>query len=199
MSQNIIKFNIGGTRYEVSHSLLQSYPNTMLAKCAEEQWHKDPKAEIFIDRNGFRFQHVLDYLRDCKVSLPPTVTKASLISDLQYYGVEHIIEDKIDDYLVNGYTFGRTYECAHKVMNSWEIAARQAEKEVNILRNCISIYSTFIKSSPNPASKDISTSFIHDCNTLKYWPKECNAYLQQVGLSVEKVESGWVYLKIHDT
>jgi hypothetical protein len=102
MSQTIIKFNIGGIRYEVSQSLLQSYPDTMLAKCAAEQWHKDPNAETFIDRNGLRFQYVLDYLRDGKVYLPPTVAKASLISDLQYYGVENIQEDKMDDSLLKG-------------------------------------------------------------------------------------------------
>jgi hypothetical protein len=100
MSQTIVKFNIGGTRYEVSQSLLQSYPNTMLAKCAKEQLHKDPNEEIFIDQNGIRFQYVLDYLRDGKVSLPPTVTKASLISDLQFYGVDDIMEKKMNDCLI---------------------------------------------------------------------------------------------------
>ena len=84
--QTIIKFNIGGIRYEVSQSLLQSYPDSMLAKSAAEQWHTNPTAEIFIDRNGARFQYVLDYLRDGRVHLPLLVSKDSLVLDLNFYG-----------------------------------------------------------------------------------------------------------------
>ena len=43
------KFNIGGHRYEVSRSILESHPDTMLAKIASDQWQKDPESEIFVD------------------------------------------------------------------------------------------------------------------------------------------------------
>jgi hypothetical protein len=37
MKTEIVTFNVGGTRYEVSRSLLDLHPNTMLAKSASEQ------------------------------------------------------------------------------------------------------------------------------------------------------------------
>lgn len=83
-----VQFNIGGTPYKVSRSILESHPNTMLAKSATVQWQEDPEAEIFIERNGNRFQYVLDYMRDGKVVLPVTESKESLLADLEYYGVE---------------------------------------------------------------------------------------------------------------
>ena len=62
---NIAKFNIGGQqRYEVSRSLLEQYPNTLLTTIASDRWQKNEDTEIFIERNGLRFQFVLDYLRD---------------------------------------------------------------------------------------------------------------------------------------
>jgi hypothetical protein len=99
--QVIVKFNVGGTRYEVSQSLLQSCPDSMLAKSAATQWHTDPNAEIFVDRNGTRFQYVLDYLRDGQVDLPVFVSKASLLLDLDFFGVpvnENIIVVNTTDF-----------------------------------------------------------------------------------------------------
>jgi hypothetical protein len=83
----ILKFNVGGTRYEVSHSLLQSFPDSMLAKIAATEWHTDPNAEIFIERDGVQFRYVLEYLRDGRVHLPESVPKASLLLDLDFFGV----------------------------------------------------------------------------------------------------------------
>jgi hypothetical protein len=197
MSQTIVKFNIGGTRYEVSQSLLQSYPNTMLAKCAKEQWHKDPNEEIFIERDGEVFRHVLSYLRDGKVSLPPTVTKDSLISDLQYYGVENIQEDKMDDYLVNGYTFGNSFECAQKIVHLWDDTARKYEKRASVLRDCMQLYFVFIRYQ----SGLLCTQVYPDWKLWKWSSvEECNVYLNQVGISItNEIKVGQpVHLKIHD-
>jgi hypothetical protein len=82
------QFNIGGKPYKVSRSLLESHPNTMLANIASEKWQEDPEAEIFIERNGNRFQYVLDYMRDGKVVLPVTESKESVLAELKYFGVE---------------------------------------------------------------------------------------------------------------
>ena len=72
------------------------YPNTMLAKLTSEKWCSDINAEIFVERNGKRFQYVLDYLRDGEVTLPITETKEMIICELKYFGVE-FDEDKIDE------------------------------------------------------------------------------------------------------
>jgi len=40
----VIKFNIGGQRYEVSRSLLDKHPDSMLARISAQQWQEDPEA-----------------------------------------------------------------------------------------------------------------------------------------------------------
>ena len=59
-----VKFNVGGSIYEVSRSLLERYPDTMLAKSASKRWQEVSMSEIFIERDGDLFRHVLSYLRD---------------------------------------------------------------------------------------------------------------------------------------
>jgi len=91
----VFKFNVGGTRYEASQSLVNSFPNTLLAKSASKQWNEDPNAEIFIERDGSRFRYVLDCMRDGRVSLPVGVSKDAVLEDLKYYGFENIKEDNV--------------------------------------------------------------------------------------------------------
>ena len=93
---NIVLFNVGGKQYKVSRSLLEMHPNTMLTRSASEHWLHNPDAEVFIERDGIRFEFVLDYLRDDgHVILPITVPKPSFVADLVYYGVENIDESTI--------------------------------------------------------------------------------------------------------
>lgn len=101
------KLNIGGTRYEVSNSLLDQFPDSMLRKITSDTWKKAAAAtttnstsendlanpEIFIDRNGERFQYVLDYMRDGKVSLPLSVPRALLIADIDYFAIDYNDDD----------------------------------------------------------------------------------------------------------
>ena len=84
----VVKFNVGGSRYEVAKSLLEANPDTMLTRMASEQWHDDPVAEIFIERDGERFRFCLDYLRDGKILLPITIRKEAVLEDLEYYNIE---------------------------------------------------------------------------------------------------------------
>jgi hypothetical protein len=56
----IVRLNVGGARYDISRTLIEGYPDTMLASLISERWQEDPTTEIFIDRNGQRFQYVLD-------------------------------------------------------------------------------------------------------------------------------------------
>ena len=88
-----ITFNIGGQRYEISRSLLDQFPETMLTKSASETGLKDESEEIFIERDGYSFSHVLSYMRDSKVVLPVTERKKSFVDELTYYGLEMRDED----------------------------------------------------------------------------------------------------------
>jgi K+ channel tetramerisation domain. len=87
MKTSTVLFNIGGHPYRVSKSLLDSQPNSMLTRIASKQWHID-ESEIFIDRNGSRFQYVLDYLRDGRVILPVSECKETIVSELEYYNID---------------------------------------------------------------------------------------------------------------
>jgi len=92
-----VTFNVGGTKYEVSRSLLDQYPDTMLSRMVSEEWQQGN--DIFIERNGARFAFVLDYMRDGSVSLPcggnSVCTKSSLLAELTYFGFEDVSEDAI--------------------------------------------------------------------------------------------------------
>ena len=87
-SPTTIQFNVGGIQYVVSRSLLEMFPDTMLASLASPRWTstvtdgETPKP-IFIDRNGERFQYILDYMRDnCKVNLPISISPDAIITEL---------------------------------------------------------------------------------------------------------------------
>ncbi|KAL3932492.1 MAG: hypothetical protein SGARI_003947, partial [Bacillariaceae sp.] len=95
------KFDIGGTMYTVSRSLLEQHPNTMLCSYASKRWKNDEEEDtpLFIDRNGRRFEFVLDYMRDGKVTLPKyqgVVSKASLLADLEYFGFQDVNPESIE-------------------------------------------------------------------------------------------------------
>jgi hypothetical protein len=81
-TSKVVRLNVGGTHYEVSRSLMEMYPDTMLARMISDEWSNEDDQEVFIDRNGPRFQYVLDYMRDQKAALAMNVTKESNKGDL---------------------------------------------------------------------------------------------------------------------
>ena len=87
-SSNNVILNVGGTRYEVARMTLHRYPDSMLATLISKRWTaNNANRPIFIDRNGSRFQFVLDFLRDGKVHLPASVSAEALRADFAYYGL----------------------------------------------------------------------------------------------------------------
>ena len=107
-----VSFNVGGTTYEVSKSLLKQHPKTLMARMASDEWQQEqpdgpsakkqktskkdaclPKA-MFIDRDGAQFKYVLQYMRDRKVTIPYSsdISKTAVLDDLLYYGVSGIDE-----------------------------------------------------------------------------------------------------------
>mmetsp|Transcript_922 Transcript_922/g.1197 ORF Transcript_922/g.1197 Transcript_922/m.1197 type:complete len:221 (+) Transcript_922:316-978(+) len=112
----LVKFDIGGQFYKVSRSLLDKHPESMLFKSASKQWQEDPEAEIFIEGNGFRFQFILDYMRNDKLDLPITESKKTIIAELEYYGIT-VNEDSIDDTAANNLKYTKSME---KMMRTLE-------------------------------------------------------------------------------
>jgi hypothetical protein len=97
-----VRFNVGGTIYEVSRSLLEQHPNTMLTRMVSKTWFGEEEDNerkdeaLFIDRSGVRFEYVLDFMRDGpKVSLPVTISKEGFLKDLDYFGFDNVVPDDI--------------------------------------------------------------------------------------------------------
>ncbi|GFH50201.1 K_tetra-domain-containing protein [Chaetoceros tenuissimus] len=88
-SSTIVKLNIGGTPYEVSRSLINSFPDSMLGSVVSDKWKENSEELIFIERDGQRFRYVLDYMRDGKVNLPRGECVESLCTELDYFGIEY--------------------------------------------------------------------------------------------------------------
>ncbi|KAL3917193.1 MAG: hypothetical protein SGILL_004827, partial [Bacillariaceae sp.] len=93
-----VRFNVGGRVYEVARSTVEQYPDTMLARMIDTTWkheHYKPGDMIYIDRNGNRFQYVLDYMRDGTVHLPVTECYAAIAHELDYFGFENVGPKKV--------------------------------------------------------------------------------------------------------
>lgn len=104
MTSSIIQFNVGGKRYDVAENTLMKFEDTMLAKMVSTNWNKGSNQEpLFIDRNGERFQYILDWYRDGKITVPMTVATDSVKSDASFFGLPEnvIIEERrsLDDYM----------------------------------------------------------------------------------------------------
>jgi hypothetical protein len=100
-TSKVVRLNVGGTHYEVSRSLMEMYPDTMLARMISDEWSNKDGQEVFIDRNGPRFQYVLDYMRDQKAALAMNVTKESILTELEYFGFQNVQGESIDQEKAN--------------------------------------------------------------------------------------------------
>ena len=96
MTTETVKFDVGGTKYRVSRSLIEQYPESVLARMVSDTWQDDPEKELFVERDGLRFRCVLDYMRDKKVHVPVGVSKAAVLQDLEYFGFTAIPDGAID-------------------------------------------------------------------------------------------------------
>ncbi|GFH56363.1 K_tetra-domain-containing protein [Chaetoceros tenuissimus] len=89
-----IKFNVGGTRYEVSRSLIEAFPQTLLERSASKVWNEGGDDEIFIEGNGHRFQYVLDFMRYGKITLPSSESNDVFFTEMEYYGLTSYLVEK---------------------------------------------------------------------------------------------------------
>ena len=62
---------------------------TTMNSAISEQDDLASNPEIFIDRNGERFQYLLNYMSTRKVTLPLSVPCASLFTNMEYFGINY--------------------------------------------------------------------------------------------------------------
>ncbi|KAM9850507.1 BTB/POZ domain-containing protein KCTD12.1 [Aulostomus maculatus] len=70
----IIELNVGGQVYVTRHKTLTAVPDSLLwnmfSKKSPKELARDTKGRFFLDRDGFLFRYILDYLRDLNLVLP---------------------------------------------------------------------------------------------------------------------------------
>ncbi|KAA8586733.1 hypothetical protein FQN60_000569 [Etheostoma spectabile] len=118
---DVVELNVGGQVYYTRHSTLVGTPNSLLGKLfsskkdASNDLARDPKGRYFIDRDGFLFRYVLDYLRDKQVVLPDHFPeKGRLKKEAEYFQLPDLVKlltpDDIkhspDDYFHSDYEDG---------------------------------------------------------------------------------------------
>ncbi|TSL89863.1 BTB/POZ domain-containing protein KCTD8 [Bagarius yarrelli] len=71
---DIIELNVGGQVYITRYSTLTSVPDSLLWEMFSQKTAKnlarDTKGRFFVDRDGFLFRYILDYMRDQQLVLP---------------------------------------------------------------------------------------------------------------------------------
>ncbi|XP_035264437.1 BTB/POZ domain-containing protein KCTD16-like [Anguilla anguilla] len=73
---DVVELNVGGQLYSTRRATLITISNSLLGRIFSSKTDltsalpRDPKGRYFIDRDGFLFRYVLDYLRDKQVVLP---------------------------------------------------------------------------------------------------------------------------------
>ena len=81
-----VKLNVGGKQFEVSYSLINEYPESMLGRLVSDTWHKaDAESTVFIDRDGDIFGHILNYIRYGSIELPSNLPMSMFQRELDYY------------------------------------------------------------------------------------------------------------------
>jgi len=92
--KGVVKLNIGGSRFETSISTLTKYPSMFQAMFSGRyENEKDSEGAYFIDRDGTNFRHILNFMRNGKVS--KTLQHAELEplqQEAEFYGIEELIQ-----------------------------------------------------------------------------------------------------------
>ena len=188
IKKTTVTFNVGGECFEISKTLLDSYPNTVLTKSASKQWSNDTDSQIFMDRDPTLFRHVLSYLRDKKVSLPITVAKAAVLSELNYYCVDDIEKGAIDDSLATGMQsiriLNQGYEMQREFLSTIEERMKEKQREVDNLAVAKLCIETYLQEKGKSYTK---YAFKVDCKQFEEVDVSmCNDLLARSGLSLVK-------------
>ncbi|XP_077361559.1 BTB/POZ domain-containing protein KCTD16b [Festucalex cinctus] len=100
---DVLELNVGGQVYYTRYCTLVSSPSSLLAKLfskkdasvvlASNDLARDPKGRYFIDRDGFLFRYVLDYLRDKQVVLPDHFPeRGRLRKEAEYFQLPDLVK-----------------------------------------------------------------------------------------------------------
>lgn len=92
----IVKLNVGGEIYTTTKATLQRYPNSMLGAMFNGSFttSADDSGCVFIDRDGYLFRYVLNYLRSSALCLPDGFKLLDqLCLEADFYQIQPLIEE----------------------------------------------------------------------------------------------------------
>ncbi|KAM4808996.1 BTB/POZ domain-containing protein KCTD8 isoform 1-T1 [Rhinophrynus dorsalis] len=94
---DVVELNVGGQVYVTKHSTLISVPDSTLYSMFNrnnvKELPRDNRARFFIDRDGFLFRYVLDFLRDKQLSLPDHFPeKERLLREAEYFQLGDLVK-----------------------------------------------------------------------------------------------------------
>mmetsp|Transcript_11441 Transcript_11441/g.12554 ORF Transcript_11441/g.12554 Transcript_11441/m.12554 type:complete len:240 (-) Transcript_11441:99-818(-) len=94
VDEPIIKLNVGGIKFLTTQSTLAARGENLLTRILEHKRTEtlkivtDKKGYIFIDRNGRKFEAVLEYLRTGVFEPIPPFTREQILTELDYYQIQ---------------------------------------------------------------------------------------------------------------
>ncbi|XP_007669775.1 BTB/POZ domain-containing protein KCTD12-like [Ornithorhynchus anatinus] len=93
----IIELNVGGQVYITRHPTLVSIPGSLLWEMFSQKnsraLARDGKGRFFVDRDGFLFRYVLDYMRDQQLVLPDHFPERSRLQrEAEYFKLPELAE-----------------------------------------------------------------------------------------------------------
>ncbi|XP_018432485.1 PREDICTED: BTB/POZ domain-containing protein KCTD12-like [Nanorana parkeri] len=94
---DIIELNVGGQVYITRHPTLVSVPGSLLWEMFGQKnvrlLARDSKGRYFLDRDGFLFRYVLDYLRDQQLVLPEHFPERSRLQrEAEYFKLPDLVK-----------------------------------------------------------------------------------------------------------
>ncbi|KAE8629497.1 hypothetical protein XENTR_v10000502 [Xenopus tropicalis] len=94
---DVIELNVGGQVYVTKHTTLTSVPDSTLYSMFNrnnvKEMPRDNRTRFFIDRDGFLFRYILDFLRDKQLSLPDHFPeKERLLREAEYFQLGDLVK-----------------------------------------------------------------------------------------------------------
>ncbi|XP_041052023.1 BTB/POZ domain-containing protein KCTD8-like isoform X3 [Carcharodon carcharias] len=92
----VVELNVGGQVYVTKHDTLLSVSDSLLAnlfsKNNDKVLPRDNRGRYFLDRDGFLFRYILDYLRDKQLVLPDHFPeKERLLREAEHFQLSELV------------------------------------------------------------------------------------------------------------
>ena len=94
----IVDLNVGGIQYSTRLQTILKHDESKLAEMFSSddplvKLHQDATGRYFIDRDGYLFRYILDFLRNNTLTLPEKFRDmARLKVEAEYYGLSHLVD-----------------------------------------------------------------------------------------------------------